>query len=143
MSFATDANLLLYAVHSESEFHKPAKIFIEKCMGGKELWALPWPVIHGFLRISTHASVFPNPLTPPQAVSVIENLARLPHVQFIGEKPGFWDGYKTLLVDRQARGNLVTDTLIAALLTEHGIKTLYTKDRDFLRFDGIKVVDPI
>jgi hypothetical protein len=142
VSFATDANLLLYAVHRESEFHLSAKTFIEGCMAEKELWALPWPVVHAFLRISTHTAVFPNPLSPAQAVSVIDDLARLPHVQFIGERPEFWNGYRTLMLARQTRGNSVSDALIAALLAENGVTTLYTKDRDFLRFEGIKVIDP-
>jgi uncharacterized protein len=143
LSFATDANLLLYAIHRESEHHAKAKLFIESCMAGKELWILPWPVVHAFLRISTHTSIFRNPLSPDQAVGVIDRLASLPHVQFIGERTGFWEGYKASIQKHKARGNAVPDTLIASLMLEHGVTTLYTKDRDFLRFEGLKVVDPI
>ena len=143
MGFATDANLLLYSVHRESEYHLGAKAFIEECMAGSETWAIPWPVAHAFLRISTHTSIFPHPLTIAQAVSVIDRLGSLPHVQFIGEKAGFWGAYQPMLLARQARGNSVPDTLVAALLFNHGITTLYTKDKDFLRFEGLKVIDPL
>lgn len=143
MSFATDANLLIYSVHRESEHHAKAKAFIESCMAGKETWMLPWPVVHAFLRITTHTAIFPNPLSPQQAASVLDRLASLRHVQFIGEGPVFWESYQKEILKHQSRGNAVPDTLIASILLDNGVTTLYTKDRDFLRFAGLKVVDPI
>lgn len=143
MSFATDANILLYAVHRESEHHAKAKTFIEACMAGPELWVIPWPVVQAFLRISTHIGVFPNPLSPAQATSVIDSLAVLPHVQFIGEDPGFWNGYKAGILKYQSRGNAIPDTLMTFILLAYGVTTLYTKDRDFRRYEGLKVIDPI
>ena len=40
-------------------------------------------------------------------------------------------------------GNLVFDLHIAALMREHGIETIYTRDTDFYRFPFIRVVDPL
>ena len=40
------------------------------------------------------------------------------------------------------RGNLVPDAHLAALLREHGVRTLYTHHRDFRRFDFRDVRDP-
>ncbi|MGC9313911.1 MAG: hypothetical protein ACP5IA_14585 [Sediminispirochaetaceae bacterium] len=39
-------------------------------------------------------------------------------------------------------GNLTTDAHIAALALETG-STIYSSDTDFLRFPGVKVVNPI
>lgn len=142
MSFATDANILIYAVHRESEYHVKAKSFIEARMAGPELWVIPWTVIHAFMRIATHTGVFPNPLSPAQATSVIDSLAALPHVQFIGEGPNFWNDYKAGILRHQSRGNAIPDTLIALTLLAHGVTTLYTKDRDFRRYEGLNVIDP-
>jgi len=41
------------------------------------------------------------------------------------------------------RGNLVPDTQLAALLHLHGIRVLYTHDRDFLKFPFLTVRDPL
>jgi predicted nucleic acid-binding protein len=41
------------------------------------------------------------------------------------------------------RGNLVPDAHLAALLLQHGVKTLYTKDTDFRKFDFLNVRDPL
>lgn len=40
------------------------------------------------------------------------------------------------------RGNLVHDAATAALMREHGIRTVYTRDTDFHRFPFLEVVDP-
>ena len=39
-------------------------------------------------------------------------------------------------------GNLVNDCHYAALLREHGIKTIYSADRDLRRFEFLEVLDP-
>ena len=36
----------------------------------------------------------------------------------------------------------MTDTHIVALMRRHGVRTIITHDRDFRRFDGIRVRDP-
>ncbi len=42
----------------------------------------------------------------------------------------------------EAIGNLVHDAHIAALALEHGVKELWTLDRDFARFPGLTVRNP-
>jgi uncharacterized protein len=41
------------------------------------------------------------------------------------------------------RGNLVPDAHVVALMLQHDVPTIYTHDRDFRRFDGIDVIDPL
>lgn len=47
-----------------------------------------------------------------------------------------------LLVRFDVRRDLVVDAHLAALAIEHAA-TLYTADRDFRRFDGLRVVNPL
>jgi uncharacterized protein len=47
-----------------------------------------------------------------------------------------------LLRSGQAAGNLAHDAHIAALIVEHGVGELWTADRDFARFPGIRVRNP-
>jgi hypothetical protein len=47
-----------------------------------------------------------------------------------------------LLRSGQAAGNLAHDAHIAALIVEHGVSELWTADRDFARFPGIRVRNP-
>jgi predicted nucleic acid-binding protein len=47
-----------------------------------------------------------------------------------------------LLRAGQAGGNLAHDAHIAALILEHGVRELWTADRDFARFPGLRLHDP-
>jgi len=53
-----------------------------------------------------------------------------------------WAILGELLEDAQIRGPLVTDAHLAALAMEHGM-TLCSHDSDFLRFQGLKLEDPL
>ena len=41
-----------------------------------------------------------------------------------------------------ATGNLVPDTHLVVLMRQHGVKEIWTGDRDFRKFDGIVARDP-
>jgi hypothetical protein len=143
MSFAVDTNILLYAVNQSSEYHRRANGFVEARARGTETWAMPWPVLHAFLRISTHPAILPHPLTPAQAVGVVDDLLDNPCMLLLSEGDGFWKDYKADILSLHLKGNAMPDTQIVALLKSNGVTLLYSKDRDFLRFKGIKVIDPL
>lgn len=144
MSFVVDANVLLYAVNSDSEYHHKARKFIEKCAETDEHWCLPWPIICAFIRIATHPSILPYPLATAQAVEIIDGLLELPHIVPAGEDdPDFWRIFRNDLSSLHTRGNDVSDALVVAIMRSKGVSTIYSKDRDFLKFSGIKVLDPI
>lgn len=142
MSYALDANLLLYASDASSAFHPRALEFLEQSARGPELVFLPWPVVVAFLRIATHPSIFERPLSPKEADANIDALLARPHVRPLGELDGFWNAYSRVTDGLVVRGNLVPDAHLAALLLQHGVTTLWTHDRDFRKFEGIRVRDP-
>jgi toxin-antitoxin system PIN domain toxin len=142
LSYALDTNLLLYASDASSAFHAPALAFVERSAAGPELVYLPWPVIMGYLRIATHPAIFERPLSPEAAEANIEALLTRPHVRTLGEVDGFWAAYRRTTDGVVTRGNLVPDAHLVALLIQHGVTTLWTHDRDFRKFEGIRVRDP-
>jgi predicted nucleic acid-binding protein len=46
------------------------------------------------------------------------------------------------LLEGAARGSLVHDANLAALLAENGVAEIITADRDFSRFPSIRVTNP-
>ena len=143
MSFALDTNILLYASDSDSPYHEQARSFLDACMHQEELFCLGWPTVMSYLRIATHLSVFVRPLTPKEAMANIGTLLSLPHSRFLSEEEGFWDIYQELTAEVPTRGNLVPDAHLAAILRQHGVKKLYTHDRDFQKFAFLDVRDPL
>ena len=142
MSITVDANLLLYASDTSSTFHPRAADLLTRLADGPEIVYLFWPTIMAYLRISTHPSVFARPLAASEAIGNIDQLLNRPHIRTPSEGEAFWSRYKDLAADVTPSGNLVPDAHVAALMVEHGVGTIWTRDRDFRKFRGIRVLDP-
>lgn len=95
----------------------------------------------GFLRIATHSAIFPDPTPPEQAIAAITAMLERPNVRAPAEGAGFWDLYR-FTAGEHTRGNHVPDAHLAALMRQHGVAVIYTRDRDFRRYDGIEPRDP-
>ncbi len=143
MSFAIDINILLYASDAGSPLHAPAARFLERCASQPDVFCLAWPTVMGYLRMATHAAIFAKPLSPEEAMRNIDALLTRPQTRLLAEEEGFWALYREVGKHVRPRGNLVPEVHLATLLRQHGIATLYTHDRDFRRFDFLRVVDPL
>jgi uncharacterized protein len=137
-----DANLLLYAHDHYSPHHQGARGWLQGILVGPEPVALSWIVVLAFLRLSTNPRVFQQPLSIARAGEVIEGWLADPRVRLLEPTERHWEILKSLLVEGQAAGPLVTDAHLAALAIEHGA-TLASTDRDFARFPGLKLLDPL
>lgn len=142
MSATVDVNVLLYSSDESSSFHAKALELVERLARESELLYLFWPVVMGYLRVATHSAIFPRPLSLEAAIANVEQLLTLPHVRATGESDGFWRVYRAMTSGMVVRGNLVPDAHLASLMRENGVGTLWSHDRDFRRFDGIRVRDP-
>lgn len=142
MSVTLDANVLLYASHEASPFHGQARERLAAVARGPEIVYLFWPVVLAYLRISTHSAIFDPPLDPVSAMTNVERLLELAHVQTAGEQDRFWREYREVAIEADVRGNLVSDAHIVALMRENGVRAIWTHDRDYRRFPGIEVLDP-
>lgn len=143
MSFGIDVNILLYASDSASAPHAKAHEFLRRCATGGEVFCLAWVTLMSYLRMATHPSIFGKPLTHDQAARNVEALMSAAHCRVIGEQDGFWDVYREVTGAVPTRGNLVPEAHLASLLRQHGVKTIYTHDKDFRKFDFLQVRDPL
>lgn len=137
-----DLNVLLYAVNRDSVHHARAKPWLERTLSGEEAVALPWVVLLGFLRVSTHARVLPRPLAAEQALGVVDGWLERRNVVRIGPGDDHWRILRSLLAATGTAGNLTTDAHLAALAIEHQCE-LCSTDTDFARFPGLRWVNPL
>lgn len=144
MSYSVDVNLLLHAVDERSPFHPRASAFLDQCVERAELFCLPYLTLLAYVRMSTHPRIFTSPLTPREALANVQALAELPQARLISEREGFLDLYEETTKDVVVRANLVPDAHLAALLTQHGVSTLYTVNvDDFERLGFPDVRNPL
>jgi toxin-antitoxin system PIN domain toxin len=142
VSFSCDVNVLLYASDASSPVHAQARSFVEQCAKGNDLWCLTWLTLMSFLRIATHSRIFTTPLSPEEALGNVRALVGLPQARVLSEAEDFLDVYSGVTGSFPVRGNLVPDAHLASLLRQHGVRTLFTRDRDFRKFDFLEVRDP-
>lgn len=142
VSQTVDTNLLVYASNTSAAEHERARQLVEHLAGGPSVVVLLWPTLLGYLRIVTHPAIFPTPLSPAAAAGNVDALIDRPAVRVLGEGPGFWDTYRTVADAVKPRGNLVPDAHLVALMRQHDVATIWSRDRDLRRFDGITVKDP-
>jgi toxin-antitoxin system PIN domain toxin len=141
MSSTVDANVLIYASNASDPLHERAIDLVQRLAAGPELVYLFWPTLMGYLRIVTHPAILPRPLAPLEAMRNVEALLDRPHVRAPGELDGFWPTFRAT-AGKRPRGNDVPDAHLTALMRQHGVRLIYTRDRDFRRFDGIDARDP-
>lgn len=137
-----DANLLLYAYDASSEHHARAKAWLEEVLSGSDPVGFPWATLLTFLRIGTNPRALHSPLTVAEATAVVGSWLAQPCASVVNPGERHWELLTALLASAQARGPLVMDAHLAALAIEAGA-TLATNDRDFARFEGLRVVNPL
>lgn len=137
-----DANLLLYAYNASAIEHDDARKWLEESLSRPELFGLSWQTITAFVRIGTNPRAFSKPLTIKEATAAVSAWMERPMVRIVTPGQHHWEIFRRLLIGGQVRGPLVTDAHLAALAVEHGA-VLCTTDRDFARFPGLKVFNPI
>jgi len=142
VSYSLDVNVLLYASDRSSTRYEAAGAFLESCAAGPEVLCLTWATLMSYLRMATHPRIFSTPLSPAEAFGNVSALLVLPHVRAVSELDGFADVYQHVTADLVVRGNLVPDAHLAAVLFQHGVRTLYSSDRDFGKFPTLDVRDP-
>lgn len=140
---AIDSNLLVYAHREDSPWHDVAYARIVELAEGQAPWAIPWPCIHEFLAIVTHARIYLPPTPLEKALAQVEAWLESPSLVLLSESEDYWLQFRSILQSGRASGPLVHDARIAALCQQHGVIELWSIDRDFGRFPGLNVRNPL
>lgn len=137
-----DANLLLYAYHPQSGQHEASKAWLERTLSGTELVRFAWLTLWAFLRISTSPRAFERPLTTTEGEVAVASWLSQPCAGVLESGDRHWDILRELMRKGQTVGPLIMDAVLASIALEHGA-ILYTTDRDFSRFPGLKWTNPL
>ncbi len=137
-----DVNLLVYAYDSGSRRHDAAREWWEALMNGTGSVGIPWAVILGFIRITTHSRVLENPLEVNGACSRVRAWLARPNAIVIHPGARHADILFKLIEAAGTGGNLTTDAHLAALAIEHQAE-VHSTDADMARFPGLRWVNPL
>lgn len=140
---ALDTNILVYAHRTDSPFHSAAAKQVKHLAEGRAPWALPWPCLHEFFSIATHPRIYQPPSTAHQAIAQIDAWLSSPSVVLLSETDTYWPTLRQMLEDGKVAGPMVHDGRIAALCSNHGVRELWSADRDFSRFPALTTRNPL
>ena len=137
-----DANILIYAVNQDAPLHSAAQRWLERAIGHGEPLGLAWNVILAFLRLTTRAGLFRNPMPVETAFDLVDAWLSEPSVTIVEPGPQHGRVLRDLLLTAGTAGNLTSDAHLAALAIEHGAE-LCSSDSDFARFGGLRWRNPL
>jgi uncharacterized protein len=137
-----DANLLIYSYDVHSAHHHKSAVWLEEVFSGAETVGLPWQSISAFLRVVTNRRLQGTPVPLEEALEVVQGWLQAVNVRIPVPGDQHWLLLKRMIVEGRATGPLVSDAEIAALTIENGA-VLYSSDRDFARFPGLRWVNPL
>jgi len=140
---AIDTNILVYAHRRDMPLHARAVDAVTECVEGAQMWALPWPVVHEFIAIVSNPRVFKQPSTLPQALDQLRVWCDAPTAVMLSEGDTYLATLTRVLMESQVIGAKVHDARIASLCIEHGVRELWTADRDFSRFGSLRTRNPL
>jgi toxin-antitoxin system PIN domain toxin len=140
---AVDTNILVYAHREDSPFHAAAIERLTELAEGPATWAIPWPCLHEFLSIVTHPRIYVPPSPLARALEQVDAWLGSPTLALLAESATHWSTLRALLVAGRVTGPRVHDGRVAALCRQHGVRELWSADRDFSRFAGLAVVNPL
>lgn len=140
---ATDTNILVYAHRDDSQWHVAADACITAQAESGTAWAIPWPCIHEFLAVVTHPRIYDPPTPLADALEQVDCWLGAPSVVLLSEAPSYWVVVRQVVEQSRVVGPRVHDARIVALCRQHGVRELWTADRDFSRFRGLKCRNPL
>ena len=136
-----DVNVLVAAHRAAAPQHQEAREWLVAALGAGEAVALCLPVVSGLIRVATSHRVFAPPSTHDEAFAFITHLAGHPSTIWVNPGRQHLRLLEGLCRTADARGDLVSDAVIAALAIEAGA-TVVTYDRDFARFPDVRWCTP-
>lgn len=137
--YLPDANVLLYALRTESPAHAPCRAWLDSlARSGAELLLTEVNEL-ALLRIGTHPrlSVAPRPIV----LDYWDSLLAYPRTRRIAPGSNHATTFRHLAESLDLSGNDLNDAWLAALAIEHGA-ILVSADEGFKRFPGLLWQNP-
>jgi predicted nucleic acid-binding protein len=132
-----DANILVYAAMEEAPQHAASRRLLEF---GQRLCVSP-QVLAEFYSVVTNPRRVSVPFKPAEAVRFIEQLGS--RIEVVSIDPGVVQKWTKLAIERAVVGADIFDLQIVATLTTHGLRRIYTYNReDFEGFSGLVSLTP-
>ena len=133
-----DTNVVIALFRADHPHHEPAWAWFREALADGEPFTVPDIVWVALTRVATSRRVFADPAPFATTWDFVDSMRQQPtYLAFMGT-PRTLHEYERLATAARATGTLLTDVYIAATARSLG-GTVVTFDRDFRKFDGVRV----
>ena len=140
---AIDTNILIYAHVPSFAQHLSALAALEKLANSGAAWAVPWPCAHEFCAVISNKKWRSDALDAAGAVAILRSWGSAPNFRFFCPTHQHLNYFAQTLLLSGVSGGQVHDARIAATCLEHNVSELWSADRDFSRFVGLRMRNPL
>lgn len=140
---AVDTNILVHAHQREASLHPEAQQVLRKIAESPTPWGICFHSLIEFYGVATQPRIWKNPSTPAQAFNQISAWRESPSLRVLSDTERVLAELETLVTLGKVSGAAVHDARIAATCLTHGVRELWTVDRDFSRFPQLKTRNPL
>ncbi|RKX76477.1 MAG: VapC toxin family PIN domain ribonuclease [Spirochaetes bacterium] len=137
-----DANILIYAFRMDTKNHYEYRTWLESSLSQETVIGISELVLSTVVRIVTHPRIFARPSSLDEVFEFTDFIKSCPNVINVTAGERHWSIFQKLCRIVNAKGNMVTDSYLAALAIEKGAEWI-TTDRDFSRFPMLKWRSPL
>jgi len=140
---ALDTNLLVHAHRRDASLHDRARQVVRDLAESGQLWGICFHSMVEFHAVVTHPRIWRQASTPEEAMDQIAAWRESPGLRLLLDTESGLEELARWVVREQIRGGLIHDARIAVCCLDHGVRELWTVDRDFSRFPDLKVRNPL
>jgi uncharacterized protein len=140
---AVDTNILVYAHREDSPWHETALNRVTTLANSGAPWAIAWSSFHEFLAIVTHPKIYDPPTPLTTALETLQAWQTSPSLRLLGEGPGYFETLAKQATAGKIKGAKIHDARTASICLHHGVKKLWSADRDFTSFPDLTCENPL
>ena len=137
-----DVNILVYANDLDSPEFTRCRDWLDSVMNGREPVGLSWQTLLGFVRIITDPRMSKRPMSIAIACKIVSNWLSRPQVRVVEPGAHFWSLFTEQVAVAKISGRRVPDAALACIALERNARVC-TTDRDFARFAGLQLINPL
>lgn len=137
-----DVTVLLAAFDPDHPHHGAARPWLQSALADPAASVIvPDTVWVGFVRLATLRGIRRVPASAAEAFGFLRAVSGAPGYQPLPALDALLDRFEQTVTSDDAVGNLVPDAYIAAIARMFACEVA-TFDKDFRRFDGVRIVTP-
>lgn len=140
---AVDTQILVYAHREDSPWHDRALERVVTLANSGNPWGIAWSSLHEFLAIVTHPKIYDPPTPLATALAALRAWQTSPGLRLLGEGPGYFETLARQATAGKIKGPKIHDARIASICLHHGVKKLWSADRDFSAFPELVCENPL